>query len=99
MPVIQVKRSPSNTPTTLAPGEIAWVESTQTLWIGTLGGGTLPIAGIGSPLADRSNHRGTEGGAVIYASDFGAVGDLVYTTPAYNTVNRVSGTDTTAKIQ
>jgi len=96
---IQVKRSPNNTPANLAPGEMAWSESSQTFFIGTIGGGVLPIAGLGSPLTNRANHKGTDGGAVIYAADFGAGGDLVYSKPTYNTVTRVSGTDTTSKIQ
>ncbi len=67
--------------------------------IGTISGEVLPIAGLGSPLVNRANHQGIDGGAVIYAADLGVGGDLVYSTPTYNTVNRVSGTDVTAKIQ
>ncbi len=50
-------------------------------------------------LRDRRTHREIEGGAVIYASDFGVKADLVHRELTYNTVERVSGTDTTTELQ
>lgn len=46
---IQLKRSPGTTPpTTLAPGEPAWLDGSNTLYMGKLGGGIQAIAGDGA---------------------------------------------------
>lgn len=47
--LIQIKRSPNNQPpTSLAPGELAWVEATKTMYVGLIAGGVLPVAGDGA---------------------------------------------------
>lgn len=47
--LIQIKRSPNNVaPASLAPGELAWVEGSKTIFLGLIGGGMVAIAGDGA---------------------------------------------------
>lgn len=55
MPDIRLKRSPGSIPpATLGPGEPAWVDGTNTLYIGKVGGGIRAIAGDGAGLVQTS---------------------------------------------
>lgn len=67
---ICLKRSAGSTPpTTLEPGEPAWVEGAKTLFIGRVGGGIEPIAGEGVGY--------TVGQIIATASEAIAAGALV----------------------
>jgi phage-related tail fiber protein len=47
--LIQIKRSPNSAaPSSLAPGELAWVEGTKTGYLGLIAGGIAPIFGDGA---------------------------------------------------
>jgi hypothetical protein len=96
--LIQLKRSPnSQAPSSLSPGELAWVEGTKTLYIGLLSGGVLTIGGDGAgylkgnqPIAlagDLTGSGTTSINAALSAIGPGGTGTKV----TYDTKGRVTG--------
>lgn len=93
MPDIRLKRSTgSNPPASLGPGEPAWVDGSNTLYIGKTGGGIKAIAGDGAGYVLSSR-------LWVNAADFGAKGDLVTSHIDYQSERYVSGADDTAALQ